>query len=226
MTNFKLTLFVLSLLLISSSDLSAQSGNMSIGFEAGPTYTFVRGNTIVEDLESPTYSFSAAGTYGIQFTNWLALHTALGFEKKGTKGDILFTNANGDQIGQSTYRSTFSYITLPVLARFSVGQKTKFYFNAGPYFGLLVKQMFTSKSSSWLPAISQDNTDDFKVLDIGVSAGIGALIPINEQLRLSFELRNNLGLRDINPYALTSDWPYKTNSTALLIGLNYSFIKK
>ena len=71
--------------------------------------------------------------------------------------------------------------------------------------------------------MNSNYTSDYKTIDMGITAGIGLAIPINDKFSLSAEIRNNLGLTNISKSSSVTN---KTNSTNLLIGVTYKFGKK
>jgi len=71
--------------------------------------------------------------------------------------------------------------------------------------------------------LEKDNTDNFERLDFGIATGLGVNFPIRNNIFMSLEVRNNLGLSNISSLPVGNDGKIKTNSTNLLIGIAYKF---
>ncbi|MGN6645588.1 MAG: porin family protein [Cytophaga sp.] len=174
-----------------------------------------------------------SGSCGIflqyNITDMFSLRIDPGFEGwRYNYKDLMATDNNGNVIGTIQGHTTFDYITIPVLfkARFG-GDKhnnndgnIKAFVNAGPSFNVLLQQKTVFKGPD--ETHKSTNTDDFKTLNMGAVIGIGASIPLQDNIALSFELRNNFGLTNINKNT-NENLGIRTNSTSLLVGLCYKF---
>ena len=82
---------------------------------------------------------------------------------------------------------------------------------------------FTSltEENDIVPRTELDLTDESKRYDFGISAGLGARIPINDMLAFKVEVRNNLGLVNIISPTIENERVVKTNSTNLLVGVTF-----
>ena len=109
---------------------------------------------------------------------------------------------------------------MPLLVRASIGKKIKYFFEAGTFFGYLIKQTDISEATKYLPKTTTDNTSGDKRFDTGVTAGFGLTIPIKDKFLISCEIRNNFGLYNVGMYVI-NDGTIKTNSTNLLISFAY-----
>jgi hypothetical protein len=95
--------------------------------------------------------------------------------------------------------------------------------NAGPYIGYLIKQTDITEAFGEYSKTKNDNTDNYKRTDLGITTGLGARFPIKNKLFLSIEIRNNFGLTNISSVPVVNDGVIKTNSTNLLFGIEYRF---
>ncbi|HPF64608.1 porin family protein [Lentimicrobium sp.] len=117
---------------------------------------------------------------------------------------------------ESSYRSRYHYLQVPVLARFntnlSMTENTKVYFNAGPYISaLLISQNKPDGSSEW----KDDDYDEVgKDPDLGIILGMGVTFPVN-RLTLQADLRYDLGLAKLN----YQPEDYHTKALSLTIGI-------
>ncbi|MFZ2052635.1 MAG: porin family protein [Candidatus Aminicenantales bacterium] len=140
--------------------------------------------------------------------------------------------------------SILDYLEVPVLAELAWGRKPRFFINAGPYIGLLVRAKTVTSGSSTLyiddsgtpllippdfqplPALSFDATTDSKKdindLSAGVAGGIGLAIPAGPG-ELILGVRFSLGLTNIQ----TDVEAYGKNHTgAVVMTLGYAYTLK
>ena len=130
------------------------------------------------------------------------------------------TDAVNNHVDKVIVRSNFDYLTLPILFRVHGGKKLRYFFNAGPFVGLLLQQTFVVKSEL-NPTTVEDNTANDLPFDFGISSGFGLSLPIQPTFALSLELRNNLGLANVSAAPIRNGGSIKTNSTNLLIGFSF-----
>ena len=103
-----------------------------------------------------------------------------------------------------------------------------YFINAGPFIGFLIKETDQAEVIN-IGNAKKDHTDLYKRFDTGISAGVGIAIPIKEKFIFTCEVRNNLGLYNVNippKTPVVSDGTIKTNSTNLLFGFAYKIGKK
>jgi len=215
------------LFLIASSIFSlallGQSKKINLGVELGPSYTFLWGNHFISENNDPTNGYAAGFAFQYNFSNLFSLHSNLAYEKKGTKSTANLRDDQGNFLGLFTVHNNLNYITLPVLARLSFGNKMKFFINTGPYVSFLAKQTYVHEAILELPEQKYDGTDAYQGIDFGLSSGLGFTIPISDSFFFSLEARNNLGIYNISKLPLSYDGGLLTNSTNLLLGFSYQF---
>jgi hypothetical protein len=194
---------------------------IEIGVEGGPNLGFQRGNELIKKYRSSIVGFSGGVSFQYNFEKNISLRTGLSYEQKGgalKNYPVLFFSDGIRRNVRICFR--FNYLTVPVLVRASFGEKRHFFVNAGPYFSYLLEEVVTFSGAGTSKERYTFNRTDGK-WDMGVSAGLGAFIPLGEKLVLTLELRNNLGLYNINSAPVYGDETIKNNSTNLLIGLAY-----
>ncbi len=214
--NFSLIIFIFC-----SSFLFGQNNKIQIGLETGPGLKSLRGNDFLNNEQS--IGFSAGLAFQYDFTRLMSFRTNISYERKGTTQRMKASDANGNPIAELTAHSNFDYITIPLLARFTYGDNISFFVNVGPYFGYLLKQEDIIEAYGTYPKTEKDNTDNFNKLDLGISSGLGVNFPILDNLSISLELRNNLGLKDLSALPVINGGGIKVNSINLLVGVAYRF---
>ena len=104
------------------------------------------------------------------------------------------------------------------MAKYEFGNSKKFFVNGGPFLGFLL----SAENKADIPSVGQitDNGNS-KNIDVGLSFGIGTKIYINDKSDLNIELRENLGLLNIDNGDYGNENIIKTNYLNLI--LNWSF---
>ena len=126
MKSLKIKTLVIAVSLLISLSITAQ--DFHFGLKAGTNFAvqseianYFDNNNIRTGL-----SVGAFGNYGVN--NWLSLQTEINYDQKGGKSD--------------DYTNSYDYITVPVLAKFSLGKSDRtllnFNLNVGPYAGFLI----------------------------------------------------------------------------------------
>lgn len=217
----KKSLPYLIIALLITSVVFGQSKKVNLGIEGGPSLTVLWGNDLITDYGSLTTGFSGGATFQYNFTKRFSLRTNLSFERKGSISTLQITDGQGTIIGETTFRNNFNYITLPILARGSFGDKVKFIINAGPYVGFLIKETLIQEAFNEYPETKTNYTDYYKPLDFGLTTGIGFTLPITGDLLLSMEFRSNFGLYNIAATGVYQNGLIITYSSNLLFGISY-----
>lgn len=206
--------FLFLLLVCAATATNAQTGNAEIGIEAGAGVRHISSNHVKYDATGG-YSFGVSFQY--KLTTLLSLRTNLHMERKGAViSGIYITDEQGSPLGQTNMSIDLDYLTLPVLLRYSVGRSVKFFMNAGPYCGMLLREsMLVEKPRK---RVEGNPNASYKNIDFGLALGMGGVFPIGEKLGVSVEARYNMGLLNVfNGRHL--EW---SNQTAIvLLGLSY-----
>jgi hypothetical protein len=196
----------------------AQDRKVEIGATAAPSLTFLYGNDIAQNT-GQTIGFAAGASFQYNFTRLISLHTEILYERKGNGGKVTYTDAVGNPTFTRYVFQNIDYVSIPVLARVSVGKKVKFIAEAGPYVGIFAQA-------------AQDIHDPLtnkiylKKIDAGASVGLGISIPIKDKFAFNIEARNNTGLLNISTLPVYHDGTLRTNTTNLLFSFIYKIGKK
>lgn len=220
----KLALSIFTALLLCSFTSFAQKKTIEVGITGGPTVSSLRGNVVVNGHDSKI-GFSSGVSFHYYLTDKISFLANPSFERKGSKTVMHITDEQGNPLGEVTNRGHVDYITLPLLTRFSFGEKIKFFANAGPYFSYLLKVTSIYPAFNNFPENRVDDTDFFKRFDAGLTFGAGAGLPIHEKIYVTAEVRNNLGLYDISDFTPIDGGTVKNNSINFLLGVSYNIWK-
>ena len=222
MTRPALVLFIVQLLYCTLA--TGQTNKFEVGFEGGPSLTYLRGNDNIKEYYTPNLGYSGGITFQYNFPKIVSLRSGLSFERKGAQGEIELNpiqqgDPNLPSNNKITLEENFDYLVLPILARVSFVKKVKFLANLGPYFGFLIKQTGIDEYDYY--GSTRDQTENFEIFDTGITGGIGVSLTIKDRFILSFEGRHNLGLYNTSKLPVLNDGSIMTNSTNFLFGFAY-----
>lgn len=221
----KIKLIILGFTILTFESIFGQENKIDIGPEGGPSLIFMRGNAIIASTNSPTIGFSGGVFLQYNFKKILSLRTSIAYERKGSIVNGQAGYVYGNPIDVGTTHINDDYLTIPLLVRAKFGRKMKYFFNAGPYLGYLLKETFVLRGEN-TPKTKIDNTSLNKRFDYGLSTGLGFVIPIKDKFAFSIEIRNNLGLFNTSAVSVVNNGTIKTNSTNLLFGFTYKLGRK
>lgn len=206
----------------------AQSSKIKYGLQGSLNYSQFRGYTL--PISSTFYSeqpgFAFTGGINIEYflSAKLKFKSELNYERKSQKAKnlITLTDFNGNYLPDLRYNSyeIFDFITLPLLLKyyFSENNNKSFYVNGGGYMGYLLQSKVTFDLPNTPDAIANDEL--YKKVDFGVVFGIGKTFELKKG-NVFVELRDNLGLQNINNFSVWSNGDKRLNSVNLIIGYNF-----
>lgn len=153
-------------------------------------------NHVTYNQPNSSYIMGLGGVY--EFKNNIAVIAELNYEQKAAQGTINYYNLIGDKVLSYNKQLQLHYITVPVMARYSLGSKGIYAFvNAGLYYGLLAGAWVNPQDKG----ISHDVSADFKSNDMGLAGGLGMHFFMNNTFSISLEWRNHSGLSNISTLA-------------------------
>jgi hypothetical protein len=205
---------------------NAQKGNWDIGLEGGPGLSIIYADQSIYSHSSFSFGGIAGifGEYG--FARNFSAKAALHYERRGARienNSILLPPGGMQQFN-------LDYLSVPLLVKWSIGRKIRFFVNAGPCVSLLLQQTlwYLPESGSKVKVVNE--TGAYSPIDLAMVAGIGLVVPVGKKFKVSLELRDNFGLINIrtsvseferDSYFSTGEVKGYTNSTLLLVGVSY-----
>lgn len=218
--NFK-NIIIIAFVIPFSSTVSAQD-QFSLGLNLGGTYSNVRGN---ETARENNYALDALFGASLQynFSEKTALKIDVNFERKSfekTANGSYFLDGPDPVIilKDIEIRSTLKYISIPVLLRHKLGEKRNFFINYGPFVSFLSGIQAKLDGDK----VNDTSRDYFRDTDLGLTLGIGTTLNINSSNRIHFELRNNLGIMNINRLRMNNT-KEEVRTNALNLIANWEF---
>lgn len=217
----RLFLVTLVIILFSFNGIG-QNEKFSVGIEAGPNMGVLYGNEAINGNSQLGLGFSAGAAFQYNFPKLFSIRTKLAFESKVATQDVTFYGQNGSIFFEGKSISEFNYITLPIMARITLGNRLKFFGDFGGFIGVLInnKQKYRGEGYQFPDT---DNTSNMSRIDGGITVGVGGGYQINEKLLLHLNVRNNLGLANMSKLPVVGNGMIATNVTNFLVGLDYCF---
>lgn len=216
-------LLIVTILFISMTT-NAQSSKLEVRFAGGPNRSTLRGNDIVNSSD-PLFGITGEFSLEYHFNRFISILPGISYNEKGNITPTVFTDTANNPLYSADIKTKLQYLNVPLLIRFSFGNRFKFYLNSGPYIGLLKNAKQLTPSIGSLAATEENIDSTLKSQEWGVSLGLGIAFPITKRLNVGIELRNDAGLQNISDIALVNSGKLKTNETSALISLSYILIK-
>jgi hypothetical protein len=225
------------LLVLTANSAFAQTNLFDLGIEGGLNRSqfIVDQKSNSNNLYNSKNSGSISPSVGVNF-QWNAkrlfsLKTGISFDRKAYTTKV---DQNVPQFG-STYQrrdvTTFDYISIPLLGKFTFGKKVQFFMNAGVYFAYLVDQNILTEGSSsvvwdgenYYNEFSSNNStiDRYKRRDFGLIGGFGFGVPIKKHWYISLEAREVVGLLHLYNSTKYKTPPTKNATFNMLLGVSY-----
>lgn len=182
--------------MLSAPFIASAQAEIKLGVNAGATLSNLRGD--VDDDFKSGFDFLAGFGLEVPVNEKLSLLANINYERKTIKAT---TDDN------TSVKFRMHYITVPINAKYYLGAKKNFFIQAGPYAGFFLDDTFfiDGKEESYEIA----GGSDFKLLDIGISTGIGTQFKVDHKHHISLSLRNNLGLTNVSDMSSST---IKTNA--------------
>ena len=196
--------------------LFSQESKLSIGIGITPSMTKIRGFSLY-DLQDPKFSVAPGLYVEYNYSSKITFLTGIEYETKGVKSETTVRDNKGLEIGDGMSKYIFEYLSIPILASLKTKGKVSFYGEGGLFIGYLLSMKYVLTTDYLDEKYTEDNTDGFRKLDVGLSAGFGIETSLSEKLNLNIGLRDNLGLLSTSDYA-----SIRTNSLGLLVRVKYN----
>lgn len=226
----KLLLSIL-FLLISFTNYS-QNAKTKFGVQAGLNYSNFYGYDIPAGIssvysESLAFAFLGGLNFEYQIKERLSMKAELTYERKSQKSKTELQMMIGnydpslDVADEFKSKRNHDYLVLPIMVKYSFGNKNSFFVNGGPFIGYLLKS--NVEQGLYLNGSVQEShttvtTNSYIKTDFGLSFGIGKNIELSEKNSVFIEIRENLGLAKTNKFDAWDTGNVKTNSLNLIIG--------
>ncbi len=186
---------IILIITLISITMAVRAQYISYGAKLGLGFPGFQDERIASQRITPTFGITGA----INFNRSILFQTELGYERKGNKFTNQYWDEFGDLVDDSTYlvKSNLDYVTIPLFAKFNMGRSNKFYFQAGGYYGYLLRARFAGMKFGEM--VSKDNIlPGLARNDYGLVFGGGLETPIRRELSLLLDVKFNLGMKNLN----------------------------
>jgi len=198
---------------------AAQAQYFSYGAKLGLGFPGFQDERIASERITPTLSVIS----NLNVTRNFLVQIELGYERKGNKYTNQEWNDAGELIESSVYdvKTNLDYITIPLLLKYNLGNRSRFYGQLGAYYGYLFHASFTGMKNEQM--VEKDPIrSGLSPHDYGVLVG-GGLETKTEQRGLSMllDVKYNYGLKNLNvdPEVLGYDSALKNKSFIMSMGV-------
>ncbi len=159
----------------------------TIGIKAGGGLYGISGDGNYDDFDK-NLSLHFLPLMNFSFSDDLHLCSGIGFEMKGAPNKIF------------NYNTRLSYFVIPAYGKYLFNKNPRFYVLAGIYGGYLLAAVEKGemKIGPDVTPVDRNVLDDFRRLDLGVTAGAGYIIRLRFELDFFVELKTNIGVLDIS----------------------------
>lgn len=193
-----------------SLSIFSQQNKIKLSVNAGVNYSSLRfEDTRVHEHDSEIgYLMGIGGQF--YFNEKLSIKTELNYEREIVSVFSPETVINGVKYGNYRIYDVYEFLNLPVLLQYEFGNKNPFYINGGAFLGYFLRARERINKRE----LSDDLSKYFGNFDFGIVVSVGKEFLLSNSNKLILELRNNLGLINID-----GDHTYtKTNSFNFIVG--------
>ncbi|MGD1049070.1 MAG: porin family protein [Candidatus Krumholzibacteriaceae bacterium] len=221
---------------------AAFANQLWIGFHGGPSVPNLSGGTNeISEGYTSRYGpyFGIFGDY--MMSPFFSVRGEINYSSEGGKRNGMQPIPTNPALPPGTYYASFNneaiidYLEIPVLAKLDWGQTIRFFVDAGPYLGFLVRaktvtegtsSLYQSKTGPALPYPKQtfdaetNIRQDINSTNFGAAGGLGVEMPYGPG-NLVFDAHFAYGFTNIQKYEV--DGENNTGSLAFTVGYSYPF---
>jgi hypothetical protein len=203
------TLFILSAF-YSISSAQQDPGTIQFGVNGGFNESYVSISNGFEKSGSKI-GFTGGVSADYFFSERWSLKIRASYDQKGWgNGYIDVTDANGNTTETDGVTIKLNYITIPLMASYHFGRQRQWYFDLGPYIGIL-----TSASGG-----GYDLKSTFNATDAGFDSSVGIQLPIGDRTKFFIEVDGQVGV--VNVSGSNSDnGNFQNERSSFNIGINF-----
>lgn len=203
---------VLAVLLMTGSAAQAQ---FSYGARLGMGFP----GFIDEEIASQRITLATGLIGSLRIMDGFQIMTELGYQRKGNKYSLDFNPQGQSGTDTTLVKTNLDYINIPLYLKFNLGRTSKFYLQAGGYYGYLVHANFTGMRSGEMVK-KEPIRDGLYLHDFGLVAGGGIETPIRPGLGVVLDIKYQWGLKDLNkdPLIIGNSNPLKNKGLTLSMG--------
>jgi hypothetical protein len=150
--------------------------------------------------------------------NW-SIQTGMYQDVIGTHDFINLKNDLGEVTGRAKLHREVDYLTIPFMAKFTFGKRIRTSFTVGTFFSYAMQHRLVTDFVDHEDIINVSNQIDR--FNTGIIIGTGIEYSLFKQCNLGIEMRDQLGLYNLDPKQSLS-W-FRTNNLQLMFKVSYRF---
>ncbi len=209
-------LFLSSTFIFFSFFINAQD-KLTFNIHGGVNYSSLRfeDNRISKHDSEVSYLFGLTSNFYLRKNIYLDIE--LNYDRKMVSVYVPEIIINSVSYG-GDFRNydIYEFLTLPIMLRYEIGNTNSFFIKGGVFLGYFL----TAKERINKGKLSQDLSEYFTSYDFGLSIGVGKSFSLGNSNKLILELRNNLGLTNIDSDPKSKYT--KTNSLNFILGWRFA----
>jgi hypothetical protein len=204
-----IALFILSAF-YSISSAQQDPGTIQFGVNGGLNQSYVDISNSYQQSASKV-GFTGGVSADYYFSDTWSIKLRASYDQKGWgNGYLDVTDANGNTTEIEGLTIKLNYITIPLMANLHFGRQKQWYFDLGPYIGIL-----TSASGG-----GYDLKSTFNATDAGLDSSVGIQLPIGDRTRFFIEVDGQVGV--VNVASSNSDnGNFQNGRSSFNIGINF-----
>lgn len=188
---------------------------VTFGIQGGVNYSSLRFQNEKISEHDSEISYLLGVSTNFYLNDKLSLDLELNYDRKVVSVFVDELIINSISYG-GNYRvfDMYEFLTLPIMLKYKLGDYNPYYLKGGAFIGCFL----TAKERINKGELSNDLSKFFTDFDFGFSLAIGKQFSINKSNKLFIELRNNLGITNIDNDPKSQYT--KTNSMNFIVGWN------
>jgi len=203
--------------------LMAGTASQAQTFSAGAKLGMGFPGFIDERIASQRITLNLSVTGSLNVSKTFQIMSDVGYQRKGDKFTYqVWDEVHRKYIADSTYnvKTNLDYINIPLYLKLNFGHSSRFYLQAGGYYGYLVHANFTGKRSGEMVKKAPIR-DGLYLSDYGVIAGGGLESPIRKGLGVILDVKYQYGLKDLNKDPLITGHSGAIKNKGLALGVGF-----
>lgn len=177
----------------------------TVGVKGGVNFCNYGGRYITSNYEDKIRAnFGAVAQF--QTNTWFSVQTELTFDPKGAKYSRVSSSESFYTEEYNNFEENLNYLSLPVLARFDIGEKNRVYGYAGLYLSYLLSARITGEYVIYnnfnpdqreVTNVDRDYKSEIDNFDFGAVMGLGMDFALSEKYILFVDGRFNWGWANV-----------------------------
>ena len=207
------------------------SQETTIGITAGYTNSGIKTNHPYLKNISRDNNLNTGIIFDYGFSKLISIRTGVNYDQKGFADNITFTDAQGNILGDSKLHFDFNYLTIPVLLKFTIGDKYRVYGNVGLFGSYILSAgvfgpKYNSNGKESGDELLMDEKNHVNKIDYGMILGFGVEYKIKTKFIIGIDARFNQSFNNIDTKDFFPNYNMINNSFNINITFRYILNKR